>query len=59
MTIPADLNMTLFVDDAINAFRSWTSTELLNNQYRWLGAESKSQSRKKTENIEARARGVG
>ena len=49
MTIPADPNTALSVDDAINAFRSWTSAELLNNQYRWLVAESKSQQLKKAE----------
>ena len=49
MTIPADPNTALSVDDAINAFRSWTSAELLNNQYRWLVAESKSQHLKKSE----------
>jgi hypothetical protein len=41
MTIPADPNTALSVDDAIKAFRSWTSAELLNNQYRWLVAESR------------------
>lgn len=48
-TISADPNTALSVDDAINAFRSWTSAELLNNQYRWLVAESKSQQLKKAE----------
>lgn len=40
---------TLSVDDAIKAFRPWISAELLNNQLRWLVAESRSQNRKKPE----------
>jgi hypothetical protein len=48
-TFSADPNTALSFDDATNAFRSWTSAELVNNQYRWSVAESKSQQLKKAE----------
>jgi hypothetical protein len=49
MTISTDPNTIFSVDEAINAFRSWASAELLNNQLRWLVAESRKQNRKKSE----------
>jgi hypothetical protein len=47
MTIPA--NTSLSIDNATKAFRPWISAELLNIQFRWLVAESKSQHLKKPE----------
>jgi hypothetical protein len=47
MTIPADISLSM--DHAMKAFRPSISAELLNIQFRWLVAESKSQHLKKSE----------
>ena len=47
MTIPADTSLS--VDNAMKAFRPSISAELLEVQFRWLVAESKSQHLKKPE----------
>lgn len=47
MTISADTSLS--IEHAIKAFRPWISAELLNIQFRWLVAESKSQYLKKSE----------
>jgi hypothetical protein len=47
MTIPADTSLS--IDLAMKAFRPWISAELLNIQFGWLVAESKSQHLKKSE----------
>ena len=47
MTISTDTFLS--IDQAMKAFRPWISAELLNIQFRWLVAESKSQHLKKSE----------